>query len=102
MNNNIFPLKFNLNTPEEVQNYFFNQSKKEFIERNERRRVIYDKIFTLDELHIKKPKIKDYSSISTKTYIKYLVDLFDITQEKAISVLKNYNGDVYNAIVFYN
>ena len=59
-------------------------------------------ILYLDELHKKKPVISDYTSMSGKTYTKYLVDLFNINEEKAVEILKKHKGNVYNAIIFYN
>ena len=85
-----------------TQNYLVNQRRKEFKERVERRTIVFEKVYSLDEIHIKKPKINDYSSTSGKTYIKYIKDLFNISEDKAINILKNFNGDVYNTILFHN
>ena len=85
-----------------TQNYLVNQRRKEFKERSEKRKFIFEKIYSLDELHIKRPKIDDYSSMSGKAYTKYLVDLFEITEPKAIEILKKYQGDIYNSIIFYD
>ena len=104
---NIMDKNINHQTPfqkqemEITQNYLVNQRRKEFKERSERRQFIFEKIYSLDELHIKRPKIDNYSSMSGKAYTKYLVDLFEITEPKAIEILKKYEGDIYKAIFFY-
>lgn len=66
----------------------------------EERREIFDVIYTLDQIHLYKPKIDDYLSKKGKTYISYIEDLFGVTEEHAVKILQRYNGDVYKSIVF--
>ena len=87
---------------ETMQRYIIEKRRREFEERLERRRFVFEKVHNLDELHKKKPVISDYTSMSGKTYTKYLVDLFNINEEKAVEILKKHKGNVYNAIIFYN
>jgi hypothetical protein len=62
--------------------------------------AMIDLEYELDQLHIYKPIIKDYDKISSKKYIDYISKLFKIDKDTAIFYLKNFNGNVYNTILF--
>lgn len=84
-------------------NQRLDKHKKEMYElKNKNKNRIFEKIYDLKQIHIYRPKIKNYKTEKAKTYIKYIINLFKINEEKAIEILKKYNNDVYKTILFYD
>jgi len=71
--------------------YQLNRKKKE---------IFFDKVYSLSEIHKYKPVIHNYENETSKIYIQYIVNLFQITEEQAIILLNRFNGNVYLTIVF--
>lgn len=71
--------------------YQLNRKKKE---------IFFDKVYSLLKIHKYKPVIHNYENETSKIYIQYIVDLFQITEEQAIILLNRFNGNVYLTIVF--
>ena len=68
--------------------------------KRQERTKVFHVIYTLDQIHIYKPKIHNYSSDESEIYIKYIIDLYGISKELAIKKIKQYDNDIYKTIIF--
>jgi hypothetical protein len=80
-----------------------NDMKRSWIEKriHKHDHELFDITYDINNLHKYKPIIKNYQSNKGKTYTKYIMKLFDISESDAIIALKKYNYDVYKTIIYY-
>ena len=57
-------------------------------------------VYKIEELHRFKPIVRNYESENNETYINYIIQLYNLPKEIAIKYLKQFDGNVYNAILF--
>ena len=77
-----------------------NLSQRIYQLNREKKNYFFDKVYSLSEIHKYKPVIHNYENETSKIYIQYIVDLFQITEEQAIILLNRFNGNVYLTILF--
>lgn len=77
-----------------------NLSQRIYQLNREKKKYFFDKVYSLSEIHKYKPVIHNYENETSKIYIQYIVDLFQITEEQAIILLNRFNGNVYLTILF--
>ena len=77
-----------------------NLSQRIYQLNREKKKYFFDKVYSLSEIHKYKPMIHNYENETSKIYIQYIVDLFQITEEQAIILLNRFNGNVYFTIIF--
>lgn len=78
------------------------------IPRKKHQEIYFDKNLKnckLSEIHILKPIIKNINDLKKlkleyKTYISYIKDLYNISEEQAVQKLIKFNGNVYLTIIF--
>ena len=68
--------------------------------RRENRGQIFEKIYSLEDIHKYRPKIYNYDSNKSEKYIRMIMYLCNYSKEETIKFLKTYNGDIYSVIVF--
>lgn len=75
-------------------------SQKKYQLNREKRQIFFDKYYPLSEIHKYKPVIHNYENETSKRYIQYVINLYEITEEQAIILLNKFNGNVYSTILF--
>ena len=64
------------------------------------KQLLFDKnMASIDDLHLRKPKIHNYNNPTSEKYIEYVIDKCGVSKEKAITLLKENNGCVYSTIL---